>query len=77
MRHGDEDAVNLAGALSFQWDAAVERQLMAEEVDIEPGLGLTTKGALERVEIETACGGEVVDTERKMEEVCVMAFPVE
>jgi hypothetical protein len=46
----------------------VERDLVAEEIEIDPGVGAAAFGAAEHVAVEAACAVEVANVKGKMKD---------
>ncbi|KVM37247.1 hypothetical protein WJ54_33610 [Burkholderia ubonensis] len=59
---------NFAGATRWEGSAEVKRNLMTEEVEIDPSVGASTFGATEHISIEGSCLVEILDVVGHMEE---------
>ena len=67
VRHRHVLGADLAGVGAGERRAEVHRQLVAEEVEIDPGGGAAALGAAEHVAVESAGAVEIVDMECKVE----------
>ena len=68
MRHRHLNALDLPGILGHHHRPGdVRRDLVAEEIEVDPGIGAASLGAAEDVAVEPARGREIPDEEGVME----------
>ena len=68
VRHRDGNAIHLTGVLGRRGFAGiVSRDLIAEEIEVDPGLGTTAFGASQHLAIEAASGSEITHEEGEVE----------
>ena len=68
MRHRHHRVADAAGAGGGEGLAQVQGNLMAEEVEVDPGVGAAAVGAAQDVAIETAGAVEVANVEGKVKD---------
>jgi hypothetical protein len=68
VRHRHHHVADAAGARGGEGFAQVKGDLVAEKVEVDPGVGAAAFGAAQDVAIETACAVEVANVEGKMED---------
>jgi hypothetical protein len=68
VRHGDHHVADAAGARGGEGLAEMKRNLVAEKVEIDPGVGAAALGATEDVAIETAGAVEVANVKGKVKD---------
>jgi hypothetical protein len=68
MRHRHLNAVDLSGMVGRRHRAGgVGRDLVAEEIEVDPGIGAASLGAAEDIAVEPAGRGEIPNEEREVE----------
>src|SRR5450830_12762 len=68
MRHRHHVRSNLAGIRHLERFAEVQRQLMAEEINVHPGIGASAFFTAEQLAVEVARDIQIVDVIGEMEE---------
>src|SRR5450830_1829187 len=67
MRHRHHVLAYLAGIGHLEWLTQMQRQLMSEKIDIDPGIGAAPFFASQQIAIEVAGGMQIVDVIGEME----------
>ena len=68
VRHGHQAVADAAGARGGEGLAQVQRDLVAEEVEVDPGVGAAAFGAAEHVAVEAARLVEVANVKGEVED---------